>query len=382
MTITPTYYTHNRTKPIAGSGTFGYSYEEKAGYKQQPVEDPTLPLAYNRFMLDSKLLTYAPSVRAGYLGFRDTRTTVLHDMVNGNTQKQKEQAFNKAYSKLVSEMHDTVSLGLALAEAREAADMIEHRADHLRTGWLALVQGNFLKFLKTFSLRPKAHHVGRKWIRPQQAASIWLEYWFGWAPFVSDIYSALEALEAPYPEGFVEGSGKVIKTYNLSTSSSHYFYGYKTVHKATIVVYCKVGCRVRIDNPLLYRLNQFGVLNPAVVLWGRKPLSFLVDWFLPVSQFLGSFTDFVGLHRDREYTTYYQKGSEEYLNVGTGTESAGGVSETRTTGLYMTRGTAIGTPFFTLKEFRGLSVSRAATAISLLVGAFSPRFVNREANWS
>lgn len=53
-------------------------------------------------------------------------------------------------------------------------------------------------------------------------------------------------------------------------------------------------CRMRViyeyslGNSVFHNLSSFGVTNPASLAWELLPFSFVVDWFLPVGDFLSS----------------------------------------------------------------------------------------------
>lgn len=266
-------------------------------------------------------------------------------------------ATNKAYEKFVGSIHETATLQLLLAERREAAGMILNRVLTLRKAWLALRSGRFKEFLKTLDVPPKKKHRGVVRVRAKQASAYWLEYWFGWSPFVSDIFTAVDLLDSPYPmvkASKVSGSTRIVKE------------GYH--HRVEEVTRCKITADVSISNPMLYRASQFGVINPALVAWELVPFSFLVDWFIPVGNYLRSYTDFVGLELQNACHSYLVRGVSEYgYNINRQpsrpvTTKAGFTAFTRSTG--------IPGPSITVTLPNRLSVTRGATAISLLVSLF------------
>jgi hypothetical protein len=95
------------------------------------------------------------------------------------------------------------------------------------------------------------------------------------------------------------------------------------------------------------------------------PFSFVADWFGNVGQVLASMTDFVGLSVKNPYNTTFQQGDRHYENTTSG--QFGRTSTFHSTVAYCVRGKLLAGPVLKLKPFKGFSVIRAATAISLLV---------------
>jgi hypothetical protein len=49
-----------------------------------------------------------------------------------------------------------------------------------------------------------------------------------------------------------------------------------------------------LSNPKLAELSSLGLINPLEIVWEVLRYSFVVDWFLPVGEWLGSLTADVG----------------------------------------------------------------------------------------
>lgn len=69
----------------------------------------------------------------------------------------------------------------------------------------------------------------------------------------------------------------------------------------------KAGVQLRVDDPTLAGLEALGLTNPAVIAWNVLPLSFIVDWFLPIGDFLEYLTLGQGLHMTKGYVTLFSK---------------------------------------------------------------------------
>jgi hypothetical protein len=57
-----------------------------------------------------------------------------------------------------------------------------------------------------------------------------------------------------------------------------------------------------VPNEFLKTLSEGGITNPALVAWELLPWSFVVDWFLPIGNFISSWDAVAGLQ--------YQKGAK------------------------------------------------------------------------
>jgi hypothetical protein len=130
-------------------------------------------------------------------------------------------------------------------------------------------------------------------------SNLWLEYNFGWVPLYQDIYNSCQVLGQNPPDQTLKGVGYVPLS-NISpflADSARQ----KVTYSGRIV--CKMQAKCRISSPNLLLLNHLGLINPAYVLWDAIPLSFVIDWFLPVGKFLQSWTDFVGLELYDAFTS-------------------------------------------------------------------------------
>jgi hypothetical protein len=119
-----------------------------------------------------------------------------------------------------------------------------------------------------------------------------------------------------------------------------------------------------------------GLTNPAVVAWELVPFSFVVDWFVNVSEFLGQFDEFIGLALDEPYHSAKIEASST-LSAMTWTWTGGpeqppiyywkvnGSIDSQLTEFLRLRGL----PSIELAINHGviLSISRAVTAVSLLI---------------
>lgn len=275
------------------------------------------------------------------------------------------RAQNKCYERFVSKIHETAELGLLTAERVEAADLIYQRVTQLRKGWLALRLGRFKEFLHQIRVQtPLKKHRGMVRNRSKQASALWLEYWFGWSPLVSDVYTAIRLIDSPYPSLKVFASARA-KDPGEPERVNPWGGTYNELREHEFSF--RMQAEVAVSNPMLYRASQFGIVNPATIAWELVPFSFLVDWFIPVGNYLRSYSDFAGLTLTNAFTTE-RVTSKNYSSALVGSNNR----TTRFTGesFTLTRTIGIPRPVVVPSEFKGLSVTRGATAVSLLIALF------------
>lgn len=223
-------------------------------------------------------------------------------------------AQNRALMKLRSNAFDSADLGVSLIEARDSLNMIAKRAGQLYQFTKAVKRFDFLNAATILGLHGYPKGVKKN---AKNAASNWLEYWLGWAPLVGDIGNAVSVLQSPYKTLSVKSSSSASRTYRTSTKSGSLpgavTYGSEVF---TWNVRCNLAMDFSVTNPNLHLANQLGFVNPYSIAWELVPLSFVVDWFVNVGDFLGQWTAFAGLTSVNQRTTYLHKQKKRlsYMN--------------------------------------------------------------------
>lgn len=261
------------------------------------------------------------------------------------------QAANRAYNQFFSKLGETSQIAAGIAEWRQTAMSINNNCLSLLEAARALRKGQFNKVAKALGIR--------KGFRPKakEFAGRWLEYSFGWAPLVKDVYNALDVFQRPFPCERIRGRGRYKRLWRNRGAPV-----WNEIWRSESWDLCLVSADVRVSNPNLYVANQLGLVNPASVVWELIPFSFVVDWFTNVSQVLGSLSDTAGLELSNEFTTHYSiTDSMKYVPISSPTYWY----KNRFVQCYRTLG--IPRPVLGLKTFTGFSVTRAANSISLLI---------------
>jgi len=203
----------------------------------------------------------------------------------------------------------------------------------------------------------------------------WLELQYGWKPLMSDIYGGMQHLakraeknstlnvtvrsfheDVVYDQNLFSGAG-------LMTLEAHWL----NQRKVNIfLVYAKTDV-------VLAELSSLGLINPAEIVWETTRFSFVVDWFVPVSNWLSAVTADTGFEfisggqavkskRIFNRSTLHSMGSTPIFYYGS--------LQVRGRAEYYTRTCYAGTPFPGLYVKNPLSFEHAANALALLAQAF------------
>lgn len=267
---------------------------------------------------------------------------------------------NVCADRLQAAISDKANLAVALAERKQTIDMVVKRVSQITNVVRDIKKGRFTRAAKHLGIKqPK----GAK--RSKQFADNFLEFHFGWSPLIGDLFSAAKVLSGPPPTNPVKARGKgtfyFLDGWPLGSppgSGQYRTCGYRV----------QSGVRVKMENPDLFLLNQFGLTNPAVVLWEAIPFSFVVDWFTDFGSYLESLTGLLGVSLHGGYTS---------RSTATTTQVAHWISPNdfrpywwvdtasgRCNFFQRTPGHLTAVPTFKLQRF---SVTRGITAVSLLL---------------
>ncbi len=172
----------------------------------------------------------------------------------------------------------SLNIGVALAEVDKMAGTMASTIKNLAFGVVDLSKLRFAAFARRFGTSPPS----AKKVRRLQALDIsgrFLEMRYAWQPAIEDAYQVAQAFEGisngPRQQTFKKGG--FINTEGDFTPGNY--------RKSVSSVLCR-----RIYTFQMYEelsvLRQVGLANPASILWERLPWSFVLDWFLPVGNYL------------------------------------------------------------------------------------------------
>lgn len=187
-----------------------------------------------------------------------------------------------------------VNLGVAFGERKKTASLVGDTAKRIAISIRHLKNGRIRKAMDELGISSKKSQP-----RGSNVPSKWLELQYGWKPLLTDVYGSIEALaEKPVHEWRVTSYG-VVSSSNVSAYAEVLpFPAANTGAGWTRVESTIRSTRVRLDaipaNELKSSVASLGITNPLEVGWELVPFSFVVDWFLPIGDWLGAMDSLLG----------------------------------------------------------------------------------------
>lgn len=215
--------------------------------------------------------------------------------------------------------HKKASFGITLAESHKTFTMIGDKIRSLLRAYrlvrrgkvrsaaevilLSLSPSEQRKFRSSSGFRKSKNYASAV---ADETFSSWLSVQFGWMQLLSDIRdlnnvfkNIQELSDLPRVSGF--GFSKFEKTttdsftdvFSLGRVSTGYFRGGTRTNYHSIKGYAKAD--YAIGDLDWFLLNAFGLANPAEIAWDLMPYSFVLDWFVPISNSLSALSASTGL---------------------------------------------------------------------------------------
>lgn len=175
---------------------------------------------------------------------------------------------------LLSLKESRVNLAQAFAERQMTADLLGSSLSRIARSVMLLRKKQFKKAWQVIGGNPKS------------LPKSWLEYQYGWNPILQDVKGSIDALQRrqSLDDWVITVKGNTTekwKTYNFLQN------GEWPLIKRTRAMR---GYFVRLDytpgNSFLSTLTSLGLTNPALLAWELLPYSFVMDWFLPIGDWL------------------------------------------------------------------------------------------------
>jgi hypothetical protein len=283
------------------------------------------------------------------------------------------RAVSRALLKL---KHQSVNLAVAFAEHKQTQDLLAGTAKKIARQVNAYKAHNPKEWGWIAKTRTKEFFHEKKWKRYPNS---WLELQYGWKPLISDVQGACQELSKHNTTNSMlakvsgVGGGMSESTWNKTsnlTSINYFLVREKWKHTARVVLYYKMR------SPVLAKFASLGLTNPFELAWEKLKYSFVVDWFLPVGNWLSTLdADFGWDFHSGTLTKYTTGGSDSvYLQSGP-TPSFQRVDWNgpayKADGFSLVRTLYASSPWAGLPQFKNpLSSQHIANAMSLLVQAF------------
>lgn len=176
-----------------------------------------------------------------------------------------------------------VNLANAVAEYRQTSNLLSSTARDVVRTFHSLRSGRPLRDFISMLSHPETRNAKR-------LSNRWLEYQYGWRPLLSDVHGGAEALAKKlqvgmylYQTAFDRRSDKGFSPYILGGTS----------FEADLRM--KVRARYKISAGGLKTLSELGITNPLSLAWELVPYSFVIDWIIPVGDYLGGLDALFGV---------------------------------------------------------------------------------------
>jgi len=282
-----------------------------------------------------------------------------------------QSTYNLAYSRFADKAKMlSAELATNFFERKEAISLILDRSVRILNAARAFRRFQISDGLRYLGLSGK----GRSSLKhPKAWGDLWLEYWFGWSPLLSDIFTAIEVVDDPF--------GDLIRAKGSARFSIEYERNIPNIYESGIsfdsetfrgeLITC-IQNDFRISDLTALKANQLGVINPFSVAWELIPFSFMADWFFPIGSWINQFSDFTGLTSMNPQFVHFIRGSGSY-NKTIRTHSLKFDYDL----LGVRRFPQIFGPSPFTPNLHWLSLTRAATSISLILSIFTPGGITR-----
>lgn len=201
-----------------------------------------------------------------------------------------EKSTGKLYEKA---KRQSINLAQALAERSQTSKLILDLIKGLVSFWIKIKKADL--FGAFGSILPKS---------PKEIANIHLMYRYGVMPLINDFKGAIDALKSPedtYYKLHTSSKEELPRTVVYDVTQSINGVKARTViyHWAEVKVVHKMRIRIRSNlDAFKSSMKSFGFSNPNALAYELIPFSFVVDWFIPIGDYLSKTDAFEGLTLD------------------------------------------------------------------------------------
>lgn len=183
-------------------------------------------------------------------------------------------------------------------ELPETVTLLLSASKRLLTSVKYVKQGRLLKALINLGIDEKR----AKKTLTGNSANLILEFQYGWKPLMNEIHSLAEAVEygfnQPISKAITVRKEEVISLDEV-VEEGHITYTHSGEKKYVI----KAGIKAYVTNDALTSLGSHGLLNPAALAWELFPMSFVINWFVPIGSFLSGLSTHFGMEFRDGYMT-------------------------------------------------------------------------------
>lgn len=228
--------------------------------------------------------------------------------------------------KIANRKDSQLNLGLFFAQADKSLQTVTTAATRIYAMTKALKRGRLGDAYRALGIQHPREGVRlkpgeRRYPPPKRvrdnASSYFLEMQYGWQPILNDAYGAAQKIaslaneEKEFFRVRHRGGSEVVRNYDLVP---HPLRPLKLLDIDSLKFEATV--KFRADDKWIAMASSLGLTNPMLIAWDVVPFSFVIDWFIPVGNYLESISAFHGLeflegcisHIRKRQCDYFRKG--------------------------------------------------------------------------
>lgn len=287
--------------------------------------------------------------------------------------------YEKALRSTLLEIKDQkINAVQAFAERGQTARLLASSIKRVASCITSLKRGNLGSAGRALGVVPSPKKVVRykkSWVDNQSSAVAngWLELQYGWKPLLTDIYGAAELIaqkQIREVRNRVRKSASVTiedrgRNDGASVSMLPFYYDIKRKVSVKYTVYYS-------SPSVSTSLSQVGISNPALIAWELTPYSFVLDWFIPIGDYISSLDATLGLTFEKGCVTYFSETTCHAIGLpvskyATSPNVWGSTGQFSSKDVRVTRQVLFGFPGAPLPTFKNpLSFTHVANALALL----------------
>lgn len=191
-------------------------------------------------------------------------------------------------------LQSKMDLAESLVDLDKSVIMVARTASSVLKAWRAVRAGRPLDAVKHLGVNPHQSYA-------KSAAELWLQLQYGWMPLLNDIFNGVNEVnrlltkpESPAHFTATRRVGTGLATYKDPGIWNPLANG-QAITSMRAEAQVEVKYRVRVRDSNLFYLSSLGLTNPLYIAWVAVPFSFVVDWLLPVGDWLNGMSAPLGL---------------------------------------------------------------------------------------
>jgi len=276
-------------------------------YYRRRTSDTGLAVSYEAVQYSLIMGQHFPSRRDVIYGVQDVAPPNLPGaVISENLYRVEQRAIAKLHAKV---RNAQVHLGNLIAEREQTAGLLV----------------SAFKALALFLNKKKFLEAVTSDVSPKELADATLAFQFGVRPLIADLQTAVKAYQNQLEKARFYVRCRAVDTmeyqwHEADTFIPGYGLGYPQppgdyVSNLATTATVSYTYEFAVSDGLLNSLSQWGLVNPLETVWESLPWSFIVDWLIPVGNWISSLTSEQGLQfvRGVRVTTITNRYSTGYF---------------------------------------------------------------------